>query len=129
MPEEIGIALLVLIFVGWVVIKLVQVLAEGLSSAHKELGNTISRRSEQKFSKKKNRLAQHVRSILPNQLEQAVDQLNIVVAEFNEHQRHTAWNPQRPVWTRKNFAPYILLHKNETWHDMDIQGYRTHTSS
>jgi hypothetical protein len=121
MPEEVGIVLLILIFAGWVLIKLLQAFASGLSSTQREFSRSIRARAEQRLSKKKSRLAQHIHSVLPNQLEQAENQLHTVRVEFSQHKKQAVWNPQRPAWTRKNFTPYLLVPESNTQEQMDIE--------
>jgi Restriction endonuclease len=121
MPEELAIAVIVLVVAGWLIIKLFQAIATGLSDAHRELSKTIAKRAEQTISKKKSRLAQHVRVHLPNELEQTQEALNTLDAEFKQFQATTVWNPQRPLWVKEHFAPYFLPDKSLAWDEMDVQ--------
>ncbi len=71
MPEELAIALVVLVFAGWLIVKLFQGLAAVFNDAHEELSSSITKKAEQRYSRRKNNLTQHIRVVLPNELEQS----------------------------------------------------------
>ena len=120
MPEELAIALVLLVIAGWIVVKLFQVLGEGLSSAHEALSRSIQGKTAKIFSWRKNKLAQNVRVFVPDELEWAENRIDVVQSEFERAQASIKWTPQLPTWVRRNFAPYALPPKSEAWNEMNV---------
>ncbi len=125
MPEELAIAIVVLVIVGWIAIKLFQLLAAGLSDAHEALNKSIEKKTGEIVAKRKSKLAQHVRVFLPNELEEAHNRIDVLTSEFKHFQANTAWNPERPTWLRRDFIPFILPEKRASWDEMNIHDIAT----
>lgn len=120
MPEEIGIALVVLIVAGWGVIKIFEALAAETRNARVGWSRIFKKRAQERFENKKRGLAQHVRIMLPNELEEAERDLASLTATFRECRSAALWEPVRPTWTRKSFESCDFVPQSASWEPMNI---------
>lgn len=128
MPEELAIAIIVLVVAVWILIKLFQALAELLKApadamhdAYKGLVDSINERIGRVFAWRKSKLCQRVRVFLPDELERAQQRIDAVVREFQRIQLTTSWVPRRPTWGKFEFAPYALPAKSDSWEEMNVE--------
>lgn len=121
MPEELGIALVVLVIAGWVIVKLIQALVIGVSSAHNGLTRSIEEKARQLILWRKSKLAQHVHAFVPNDIERAQYQVDLAMSEFKRAQASTAWIPRRPTWQKADFAPYVLATQSDAREEMNVE--------
>jgi len=127
MPEEVGIALVVLFVAGWLLFKVAEALYGAFKSARDELSGTFARMSgafarkgAQRFANRKSNIAQHVRIILPNELAKAERDLASLDAKLQKCRNETNWIPQRPSWEKKPFLPHSFSSQNAIWTEMNI---------
>src|SRR5689334_6973853 len=121
MPEEIAIALVVIIGVIWLVVKIFQALGNALSEAQKRSSAARAQNQRSRYLAKKAELSLHVRVLLPKQLYVAEQSLNSTEAQFKHSQVKTNWDVHRPNWTRSDFKPYSLPNKSENCEEMNIE--------
>ena len=120
MPEELGIALVVLLAIGFVLFALVRALLKSLSTTHESINGLLAQRSAGRFEKKKAKLAPHVRIVLPNQLGQAARTLNGLEAELQRCRIETVWTPLRPTWEKKSFLQQLFSPQCASWKELNI---------
>ncbi len=113
MPAEIGIALVVLFVLIWLLFHLLAALLTWFDKARAE-------RRARRFLRDKQRLSQHVHIFLPDELEQAQQELDVLSAQFHERRRTTVWTPIRPTWVKKPFLPLVFPSQTNAHGDMDI---------
>ena len=75
MPEELAIALVILVAVGWIVVKIFQALGRFVQTTHKTSIEAVARSKSERFVKKKSQLSRYVQVVLPNELEEGDKQL------------------------------------------------------
>jgi hypothetical protein len=128
MPEELAIAIVVLVIAGWILVKLFQLLAEllkalatALRGSCKALSDSVNEKIGQMFTWRKSKLAQHVHVFLPNELERAQHRVDLALSEFQRIQTTTSWVPQRPTWGKWEFARYVLPAKSDPSHEMNVE--------
>jgi restriction system protein len=120
MPEELGIALIVLSVIGYLLFLLARALLKALSTLHEGANGVLAEQSKRRFENRKNRLAHHVRIVLPNELAQAERTVNSLEAEFHRRHTETVWTPMRPIWEKRPFLRQLFSPQNETWKEMNI---------
>ena len=76
MPQEIGIALVIIVIVGWLLIKMLQAFGRAIGEASKGVSDSLSARGKARFLETKSKLSRDVWVTLPNQLDSAEDALN-----------------------------------------------------
>ncbi|MGA9039913.1 MAG: restriction endonuclease [Terriglobales bacterium] len=119
MPEELAIAVVVLVVVVWLLVKIFQALGSFIGSVEKSLSDSITRRYNKRAFEKRTKLSQHIRVVLPNELEPGEKLLEIVEARLSQIQVTTKWEARRPTWTREEFKQYQLPSKSEVCEEMD----------
>ena len=119
MPEEIAIALIILVAAGWIIVKVVQALARALDNTQKGAIQAISQRNEARYLQKKLRISRHVTFLLPNQLESAAKQIELAEVRLERSKLATQWAARRPSWTREEFKPYEAPPQHETYEEMN----------
>lgn len=120
MPEELAIALIILVIAVWLLVKILQGLARFIGEIQKESSQAILQGRKNRYISKKASLARHVRIALPDQLDSTQHQLDLAEAQLKQLQA-TKWDPQRPTWTRAEFKPYSPPVMNETYEEMDAE--------
>jgi restriction system protein len=121
MPEELAIAIVVLVIAIWIIAKIFQALVRGADKANKTLGQAILQSATRHRLRKKARLAPHVRIVIPNQLEGAQRQVVSAEAQFQRIKAATRWNTERPAWTKAVFTPQSLPSPVESYEEMDAE--------
>jgi hypothetical protein len=91
MPQEIGIALVIIVFVGWLLIKILQAFGRAIGETLKEISDSLSAHSKARFTQGKSRLTQYVSVILPNQLEAAEQAVNAVQRNLQTSKEEAQW--------------------------------------
>ena len=121
MPEELGIALVVLFAVGFVLFALVKTLLRVLTTAREGVTGLLAQQSASRFEKKKHKLVPHVRIVLPNELGRAARTVNVLEAEFQRRRTESVWIPQRPVWEKTPFPRQLFAPQSAIWQEMNIE--------
>jgi restriction system protein len=125
MPEEIGIALVIIVIVGWLLIKILQAFGRALGETLKVISDGLSAHSNVRFSQSKSRLSQYMTVILPNQLVAAEEAANTVQRSLQISRAQTRWEARRPHWVREEFKSYTLPVQDETYEDMNAEDVHT----
>ncbi len=125
MPEELAIALIILVIAVWLLVKIFQGLAGFLGEIQKESSRAILQAKKSRYTGKKTGLARHVRVSVPDQLDPAQRQLDLAEAQLRQSQAETRWHPHRPAWTRAEFKPYSPLVMDESYEEMDAEDIAT----
>ncbi len=125
MPEEIGIALVVIVVVVWLIAKLFQALGRAFNETQEKLSDQISARSKARLLEQKNKLSQFVSVVLPNQLNTVEQEIVSAEGRLKEAHAHRKWEARHPFWVRQEFKPCILLPQDETYREMDVDDIRT----
>jgi restriction system protein len=121
MPEELGIALVILIVVGWLIVKALQALVAFADDRLARRRNARTKKNIRRELEKKGRLSQQVRVVLPDQLDLAERTLELAELELKKSQRAENWTAVRPTWTKKEFTRYPIPSKNENYIEMDAE--------
>jgi restriction system protein len=120
MPEEIGIALVVLIVLVWLIAKILQAFGRAIGKSYKEFSDSLSARSNAHFLEKKSRLTHHVSVLVPNQLDAAEQRLDLVERKLQATKDQKRWGARRPIWVRQEFKPFTLSPQDETYREMIV---------
>jgi restriction system protein len=120
MPEEIGIAVFVLIVLVWLIAKILQAFGRAISESSKEFSDSLSTRSKARFQKKKSRLSQCVSVVVPNQLDAAEQRLDLVERKLQAIKDQKRWEVRRPFWVRQEFKPFTVSPQDETYQEMIV---------
>lgn len=121
MPEEIGIALVVIVIVGWLLIKILQAFGRAIGETLKEISDSLSAHSKTRFTQNKSKLSQYVSVVLPGELEAAEQALNAAQRRLQTSREETRWETRRPVWVREEFRSYVLPVQGGTYHEMNTE--------
>jgi hypothetical protein len=121
MPEELGIALVVLLVIGFVLFALARALLKVLSTVNEGINRILAQQSARRFEKRKRKLAPRVRIVLPNELAQAARTVNGLEAEFQRRSTETVWTPLRPTWEKKSFLRHLFSPQSASWTEMKIE--------
>jgi Restriction endonuclease len=124
MPEEIGIALVIIVIVGWLLIKILQAFGRAIGETLKGISDSLSANSRVRFTQNKSRLSQFVSVILPNQLEAAGQAVNAVQRNLQRSKEETRWEARRPFWVREEFKSHTLPTQDETYQEMNAADVR-----
>jgi hypothetical protein len=124
MPEELAIALIVLVFVIWLIAVILKAIWQAAEGAHKAVLDHISNLTKARHLERKHRLSQYVSVLLPDQLDIAQHELRLAEERFRKVQAHTTWKALRPLWVQQEFVPYTLIKQNEVYGEMDIYDLR-----
>jgi hypothetical protein len=116
LPEELSIALVVVLILGWIIVKVLQALASGLNEASEAFSQSLTKKRQDKSSQRKANLARNVRVFLPNELEEAQLKIAGTLSEFTRFQSTAVWTPQRPSWAKQDFVPLVLATNPENAH-------------
>ena len=120
MPEELGIALIVLVFIGWVLVSIFSTLSETLTTTVKKLDGFFAQMQAQRFDQRKAMLSERIRVVLPDDLPRAERILNRLQTDFERRRTETIWTPLRPTWEKKPFLRQLFSPQSANWKDMDI---------
>src|SRR5579862_5912882 len=112
MPEELGIALIIIVAVGWILIKILQAfgraigetfkgISDALSASGKRISDARSARSRASFDKQKLKLSQYLTIRVPNQLNSAEQLIRSLQSHFDDVKQRTKWTVERPSWTQE----------------------------
>ncbi len=117
MPAEVAVFLIVVVGAIWLVVKVFVWLGTILDDAQ----NAYTRGQTQRHLEKKRRLSQHVRVVLPNELDWAQKKLDATRVEFAQFQRAATWTLKAPSWEKKDFQDYKIFTKREAHGEMDVE--------
>jgi len=118
MPEEIGIAIIVIVVAVWLSAKILRAFGRAIVTTHRELSNKLSARSNARFLEEKSRLSQYVSVLVPDQLNLAEQELDLVQGKLKKLKAQKGWGVHRPSWVRQEFKAYALPPQNETYREM-----------
>ncbi|HXE09310.1 MAG TPA: hypothetical protein VN612_15510 [Acidobacteriaceae bacterium] len=88
MPEELGIALLVLVVLGWGLFKLLAYLLSLFNAGTAEFSNWHSRKAKERLARKRKAFERHVRVLVPDELGRARRDLDRLHSQFTEAQQN-----------------------------------------
>jgi uncharacterized protein YdbL (DUF1318 family) len=103
MPEEIGIALVIIVIVGWLLIKILQAFGRAIGETLKGISDSLSAHSTARFTQSKSRFSQYVSVILPNQLDAAEQAVSAAQRNLQRSKEGTRWEACRSLWVREEF--------------------------
>jgi restriction system protein len=121
MPEEIGIALVIIVIVGWLLIKILQACGRAIGEALNGISDSLSVHSRARFTQNKSRLSQYVSVVLPSQLEAAEQAVNAVQRCLQTSKEETRWEARRPLWVREEFRSHTLPTQDNTYQEMNAE--------
>jgi restriction system protein len=121
MPEEIGIALVIIVIVGWLLIKILQAFGRAIGETSKEISDGLSARSQARLLERKNKLSQYVSVFLPNQLDSAEQALDSIQRNLQTSKGQTRWDARRPAWVLEEFKSYTLPIQDDTYQEMNVE--------
>lgn len=121
MPEEIGIALVVIVIAGWLLIKILQAFGRAIGEGFSGISDSISVRSKARFTRNKSKLSQYVSVVLPGQLESAEQAINAVQRSLQKSKEETRWKARRPLWVREEFRSHTLPAQDDTYQEMNAE--------
>lgn len=121
MPEEIGIALVIIVIVGWLLVKILQAFGRAIGETLKGISDSHSVHSKARFTQNKSRLSQYVSVALPGQLEAAEQAVNAVQRRLQTSKEETPWEARRPFWVREEFRSHILPTQSDTYYEMNAE--------
>jgi hypothetical protein len=107
MPEEIAIIVVVLAIAGWLIVKIIQVLARSVDEIQKTCSKAIEQHKRARYSGKRSSLSKYIRVLLPHQLESSKKLLDSTENQFNQFQATTKWEAHRPTWIRLDFPSLV----------------------
>jgi restriction system protein len=125
MPEEIGIALVIIVIIGWVLIKLLQVFGRAIGEVLKGISDSLSVHSKARFIRNKSRLSQYISVFLPDQLEGTERTLATAQKRLQRSKEETRWDVRRPFWVRDEFRSHALPVQRDTCDEMNAEDIRT----
>src|SRR5258708_3580312 len=121
MPEEIGIALVVIVIVGWLLIKILKVFGRAVGETVRGVSDRLSNHSKARFTQSKSKLSQYVSVILPNQLKTAEEAVNAAQRNLQKSKAETRWEVRRPLWVREEFRSHTLPTQDDTYQEMNAE--------
>jgi restriction system protein len=123
MPEEIGIALIIIVFAGWLLIKTLQAFGRAIGEACKTFSDNRSAGRRIRLAKKKTRLSQYIAVLIPNQLDAAEEVLESTYRSLSSA-KDRRWEVLRPLWVREDFKHYTFPPQDETYRAMKVDEVR-----
>lgn len=121
MPEEIGIALVIIVIVGWLFIKILQAFGRVIGETHKGISDSLSVYSKTRFARNKSKLSQYVSVVVPSQLEAAEQAVQAVQRSLQTSKEETRWEARRPLWVREEFRSHTLPAQDDTYQEMNAE--------
>lgn len=120
MPEEIGIALVVLFVLVWLTAKILQVFGHAIGKSYKEFSDSLSARGNARFLEKKSRFSQSVSILVPSQLDAAEQVLDLAERRLQAAKDQERREGRRPFWVQQEFKPFTLSPQDETYREMNV---------
>jgi restriction system protein len=121
MPEEIGIALVIIVIAGWLLIKILQVFGRAVGETLKGISDSLAAHSNARFIRSKTRLSRYVSVISPTQLEAAEQAVNTVQRNLQTSKEQTRWEARRPYWVREEFGSHTLPRQDGAYQEMNAE--------
>lgn len=121
MPEELVIALIVLIGAIWLLYKIAQAVQAALDQASKNFNEAASRRKARRIAKMRGRFNHYVHWVIPDELDNFEKRLQVVRSEFEQAQKLTKWVAGPPEWKKEEFRPVTSPHKSSDYSEMKIE--------
>lgn len=120
MPEELLIAVVILIAAIWLLVKIGQGVVAFLDQVSKSYKEAAATRRRNRYSRTQGSLRPYVRTAIPNELdgfERAYERLS---ANLEQLRRTTKWTARPPAWTKEKFEVVRLPHKDAGYREMCI---------
>jgi hypothetical protein len=121
MPEELAIAVAVIIGAIWLLVKIGQGISAAIDHAIKGHHEASAQRSKNRHARARDRLQPYVRSLIPDELKNLEKQVEITRLEFEGARRATKWIPHAPEWAKEQFRPVAPTHQNSGYAEMCVQ--------
>jgi restriction system protein len=120
MPEVLVIALIVLVFIGWLLFVAVGAVSDAITGVSIDMRKLLTEQRKKRFQQKKQLLAQRIRVILPNDLPRAERIVSRLQTDFERCRTETIWTSLRPTWEKKPFLRQLFSPQTADWKGMDI---------
>jgi restriction system protein len=120
MPEEVVIAFLVLLVIGWVLFALLGAALRAIGNARDGLVEMFKEMRSHQFEKKKTELASHIKVLLPDDLERSERSIKHLNDELRSRKSRTRLTPVRPIWEKKTFHKQLIAPPSEFHSEMNI---------
>lgn len=121
MPEEIGIAIFVIVALIWLTAKILQALGRTIGKASKDFSGGVSALKSSRSVEKKQTLSAHVSVFVPNQLDQAEQGLDLVQRKLQAIKAQKQAEVLNPFWVREQFKPFTLLPQDDRYREMNVR--------
>ena len=125
MPEEIVIALVILVAIVWAVAALFGAILKGLDRFAQDVSSGAVERRAAKVKRMKAKLATHLKVIQPHDLDLAERKLKSLETEFDNTRYRTVWAPIRPTWDQTSFKRQFFWPQNAFCSEMNIDEITT----
>lgn len=120
MPEELLIAVVILIGVVWLVVKICQGIAAFLDQVSKSYSEAAATRRRTRYSKAQDGRRPYVRTAIPNELDGFEKTYERLSADLKQSRRTTKWTARPPAWTNEKFQAVRLPRKDAGCREMCI---------
>ncbi len=105
----------------WVLLLVLKVIAEFIEEASKSFEKTAAARKENRYTKGRDKLRPHVRSVIPTELDSFEKKLERTRTDFLEHaQKLSNLAPHPPTWIKEQFRALAVPRKNSGYAEMCI---------
>src|SRR5579864_5679382 len=84
MPEELAIVVVVIIVAIWLVVKVLQGIASATDAARKSYSEAAAKRRQKRYAKGRDRFSQHVRVLIPDELNRFEKKLRAVQIDLEQ---------------------------------------------
>ncbi len=105
MPEELAIALVIIVVIGWVVVKVFHALFQAAESTQSAIKDSFRKNQTDRHEKKRLALKPHCSQSMPSNLNAIENLLTKLGADLAERKDNGAWVPERPQWKKIDFVP------------------------
>jgi hypothetical protein len=121
MPEELAIALVVLIAAIWLLVKIVQGTAAAIGRATTSYSEASAKRKQGRCTKRRENLIQYVRCLIPDELDRLEKNLEASRTRLEQARRTAGWSAERPVWRKEKYEPVPGPAKSGAYERMEVQ--------
>jgi hypothetical protein len=120
MPEALIIILVIGVGAIWLLVKISQGIVAFLDEALKGYNKAASKRTQNRYSRGRNRLRQYIYVLMPDELDPFERHIEYVRMGFQQAQRLTKFVPCPPAWQKEDFQSCTLPHKRSGYGEMNI---------
>src|SRR3984893_16216484 len=120
MPEELVIALAILVGAIWLLVKIWQGIVGAFYQAQKNRTEAGARRKQIRYLEVQNKLRPYVHSQIPDELDPAEKKFEAALTKFELTKKIRHWVAHPPAWRREEFRPLAPPHKSNDYGEMSI---------